>query len=70
MPRPISRSAGSGRHEDDGLPVAVACETARAWLRQPYVSVLHPGDRHAEILFSLLESLGCFAGLPWSDPLG
>ncbi len=39
---------------DNPLPVGVACETARAWLRQPYVSVLHPGDRHAEIV-GLLE---------------
>jgi hypothetical protein len=43
---------------DRPLPVGVACETGRAWLRQPHVSVLHPGDRHSEILFSLLESLG------------
>jgi len=45
------------------LAVATACETARAWLRQPYVSVLHPGDRHAEILFGLLESLGTAGNL-------
>jgi toxin-antitoxin system PIN domain toxin len=48
---------------DNPLPVGLACETARAWLRQPYVSVLHPGDRHAEILFSLLEALGTAGNL-------
>ena len=48
---------------DHPLPVAAACDTTRAWLRQPYVSVLHPGDRHAEILFSLLESLGTAGNL-------
>ena len=45
------------------LPVAAACRHARAWLAQPYVGVLHPGDRHAEILFGLLESLGTAANL-------
>ncbi len=29
-----------------------------AWLARPYVSVLQPGDRHAEILFDLLKNLG------------
>ena len=43
------------------LPVAVACQSARAWLSQPYVAILGPGDRHAEILFGLLESLGTAA---------
>ena len=43
---------------DNPLPVGVACEIARTWLRAPYVSVLHPGDRHAEIVFGLLEGLG------------
>jgi toxin-antitoxin system PIN domain toxin len=40
------------------LPVAAACAHAREWLARPYVSVLHPGARHAETLFRLLESLG------------
>jgi uncharacterized protein len=40
------------------LPVAVTCAHVRSWLSQPYVGVLHPGERHAEILFRLLESLG------------
>jgi uncharacterized protein len=40
------------------LPVSSACTRARAWLSRPYVSVLHPGDRHPEVLFGLLETLG------------
>jgi toxin-antitoxin system PIN domain toxin len=45
------------------LPVAAACAAARSWLLQPYVSVLHPGERHAEILFGLLETLGTAGNL-------
>ena len=30
----------------------------RAWLAQPYVAILHPGERHPEILFGLLDRLG------------
>jgi len=40
------------------LPVAAACAHARSWLAQPYVNIVDPGDRHAGILFGLLESLG------------
>ena len=40
------------------LPVTAACGRVRTWLSRPYVSVLHPGDRHAEVLFGLLETLG------------
>jgi len=45
------------------LPVATACAHARAWLGQPYVSIIDPGARHAEILFGLLESLGTAGNL-------
>jgi uncharacterized protein len=45
------------------LPVRTACNHVRSWLACPYVSILHPGDRHAEILFGLLESLGTAANL-------
>lgn len=45
------------------LPVAVACAHARAWLSQPYVSIVDPGHRHGEILFGLLESLGTAGNL-------
>jgi toxin-antitoxin system PIN domain toxin len=45
------------------LPVATACAHARAWLAQPYVTLVDPGARHAEILFGLLESLGTAGNL-------
>lgn len=45
------------------LTVATACEYPRQWLAQPYVSVIEPGPRHAEILFKLLESLGTAGNL-------
>lgn len=45
------------------LPVAEACGHARARLARPYVTILEPGARHAEILFGLLESLGTAGNL-------
>ena len=48
---------------ENPMPVSTACAHARAWLARPYVSILHPGDRHAEILFGLLESLGTAGNL-------
>ena len=45
------------------LPVAAACRHTRAWLARPYVTILDPGPRHAEILFGLLESLGTAGNL-------
>ena len=45
------------------LPVAAACAHARSWLGQPYVLLVEPGPRHAEILFGLLESLGTAGNL-------
>ena len=48
---------------DKPLTVAAACDHARAWLAQPFVGIVHPGHRHAEILFGLLESLGTGANL-------
>lgn len=45
------------------LPVATACAHVRAWLAQPYVSLIDPGARHAEILFGLFESLGTAGNL-------
>jgi toxin-antitoxin system PIN domain toxin len=40
------------------LPVDTACAHAEAWLRQPQVFLLHPGDRHESHLFQLLRQLG------------
>lgn len=48
---------------ENPLPVAAACEHARSWLAQPQVSVLHPGERHAETLFDLLQEAGTAANL-------
>ena len=45
------------------LPVDVACATARSWLDQPQVTVIHPGDRHAEVVFGLLRELGSAGNL-------
>ena len=45
------------------LGAAAACDRVRAWLACPYASVLHPGDRHAEILFGLLSQLGSAGNL-------
>ena len=40
------------------MTVSTACGHVRSWLAQPYVAVLEPGPRHAEILFALLQTLG------------
>jgi hypothetical protein len=45
------------------MPVGDACSRVRAWLGQPQVAIVHPGDRHAEILFGLIETLGTAANL-------
>jgi uncharacterized protein len=45
------------------MPVSLACSHARAWLSQPYVSMIDPGPRHAEIVFGLFESLGSAGNL-------
>lgn len=45
------------------LPVEAACALAASWLDQPQVSVVHPGDRHPEIVFGLLRALGTAGNL-------
>ena len=45
------------------LPVADVCGRARPWLARPCVTILHPGERHAETLFGLLEAVGSAANL-------
>jgi hypothetical protein len=45
------------------LPVPGACAHVRAWLAQPCVTIVHPGDRHADILIGLLEQLGTAGNL-------
>lgn len=48
---------------DRPLPVQTACGHVREWLGRPYVTVLDPGTRHAEIMFGLLGSLGTAGNL-------
>jgi toxin-antitoxin system PIN domain toxin len=45
------------------LPAGAVCARVRSWLARPQVSILHPGARHAEILFELLEALGTAGNL-------
>ncbi|MEX2273716.1 MAG: type II toxin-antitoxin system VapC family toxin [Vicinamibacterales bacterium] len=45
------------------LPVADVCAIVRGWLAQPYVGVIDPGTRHAEILLGLLETVGTAGNL-------
>jgi toxin-antitoxin system PIN domain toxin len=45
------------------LPPAVACSHVESWLAQPQVMLLHPGERHATILFDLLRRLGTAGNL-------
>lgn len=45
------------------LDAREACGIARSWLDRPQSGILHPGERHAAILFDLLESLGTAANL-------
>ena len=45
------------------LRVEVACARARSWLAQPQVSIIHPGSRHAEVLFGLIEGIGTAGNL-------
>ena len=45
------------------LPVEEACGLVRSWLDRPQVGILHPGERHATIVFGLLETLGTAGNL-------
>jgi hypothetical protein len=45
------------------LAVGGACDRVRSWLAQPQVTLIHPGDRHAEILFDLLARVGTAGNL-------
>lgn len=40
-----------------------ACQRVRSWLAQPQTLLVDPGDRHADILFQLLETLGAAGNL-------
>jgi toxin-antitoxin system PIN domain toxin len=40
-----------------------ACRRVEAWLEQPQVLLIHPGERHADLLFGLLRQLGTAGNL-------
>ena len=45
------------------LAVEDACARVRSWLARPQSILIHPGDRHAEILFRLLAEAGSAGNL-------
>ncbi|MCX6551981.1 MAG: PIN domain-containing protein [Acidobacteria bacterium] len=45
------------------LHAPAACSRVRSWLAQPCVTILHPGDRHPDVLFGLVEHLGTAGNL-------
>jgi toxin-antitoxin system PIN domain toxin len=45
------------------LQVAEAIAHVRAWLNHPHVQIATPGDRHGEVLFDLLTSVGTAGNL-------
>ena len=48
---------------ENPIEPAAACAYVRSWLDRPQSIVIHPGDRHAEILFQLLEQAGSAGNL-------
>lgn len=48
---------------DNPMEPAIACEHVRSWLGRPQSIVIHPGDRHAEVLFQLLGQAGSAGNL-------
>ena len=48
---------------DNPLDVSSACTRVRSWLARPQTALIHPGDRHADILFDLLEGVGSAGNL-------
>lgn len=56
----ISTNSGIFENPPD---VGRACGRVRSWLAQPQTVLIHPGDRHAEILFGLLEAAGTAGNL-------
>lgn len=48
---------------DNPLDVGGACGRVRSWLDRPQAILIHPGDRHADILFDLLEAAGSAGNL-------
>ena len=57
------RITTNSRILENPLDVTGACRRARSWLAQPQTLIVDTGDRHADILFRLLETLGTAANL-------
>ena len=43
---------------DNPLAMGGACTRIRSWLVRPQTILVHPGPRHADILFNLLKVVG------------
>jgi toxin-antitoxin system PIN domain toxin len=57
------RIASNPRIFETPLPVSRATGRVRAWLEHAHVHVLHPGPRHLELAFALLDELGSAGNL-------
>ena len=57
------RIANHPKMLDSPLPVSSACSRVRSWLARPQTMLIHPGDRHANILFNFLENVGSAGNL-------
>jgi hypothetical protein len=57
------RIATHARVIDNPLDVGRACSRVRSWLVRPQTILIHPGDRHADILFDLLDAVGTAGNL-------
>ena len=40
------------------MPVDLACRHVESWLKRPMVELLHPGPKHASLVFGLLRAEG------------
>ena len=57
------RIATNPRILDNPLPVSGACARVGAWVDRPQTVIVHPGERHADILFGLLVAVGSAGNL-------
>ena len=52
------RIATHSRILENPLEVDGACARVRTWIARPNAIIVHPGARHADILFNLIEAAG------------
>ena len=57
------RIATHPRIIENPLDVGGAGARGRSWLARPQTILIHPGDRHADILFNLLDAVGTAGNL-------